>query len=325
MSPDSAPARNPARDEFAGASPRQIAKRLFHATRPKFYPASILPVIAGTAWGYKVSGAFDAGIFLLALLATICVHAAANVLNDVGDDSGGTDRVKEDRIYPYTGGSRFIQTGIMSPANMASLGITLLAVAAIAGVVLLLAKGPMVLAFGLTGVALAVLYSLGPVRLSGLGIGEMAIGVGFGVIPISGAAWLQSDVINIDAFCFSLPISAWVTAILLINEVPDIGPDGRTGKRTLPVRLGLRGTRVVYMGLHVLALAAIIYMTATGSLPIATPLLPLALLYPGYKASTAIARGIEDRNGMRRAIEATLGIHTLGALWLSACALYSAA
>ncbi len=325
MSSDSAPARNPARDEFAGASPRQIAKRLFHATRPKFYPASILPVIAGTAWGYKVSGAFDAGIFLLALLATICVHAAANVLNDVGDDSGGTDRVNEDRIYPYTGGSRFIQAGIMSPANMASLGITLLAVAAITGVVLLLAKGPLVLAFGLTGVALAVLYSLGPARLSGLGIGEIAIGMGFGVLPISGAAWLQSDVINIDAFCFSLPISAWVTAILLINEVPDIGPDGRTGKRTLPVRLGLRGTQVVYLGLHVFALVVIIYMTATTLLPVATPLLPLALLYLACKASTAIARGIEDRDGMRRAIEATLGIHTLGALWLSACALYSAA
>ncbi len=93
----------------------------------------------------------------------------------------------------------------------------------------------------------------------------------------------------------------------------------------MPVRLGLRGTRVVYMGLHVFALAAVIYMTATGSLPIATPLLPLALLYLGYKASTAIARGIEDRDGMRRAIEATLGIHALGALWLAACALYSAA
>lgn len=324
MSSESFSANDPVAEDFAGASPLQIARRLFHATRPKFYPASILPVLAGTAWGVRVSGAFDVGIFLLALLATICVHAAANVLNDVGDDSGGTDRVNEDRIYPYTGGSRFIQTGIMSPANMASLGITLIVVAAIAGVVLLLAKGPMILSFGLAGVALAVLYSLGPARLSGLGIGEIAIGVGFGVLPITGGAWLQSGVVDLDSFLFSLPISAWVIAILLINEVPDIGPDGQTGKRTLPVRLGLGGTRIVYLGLHVFALAAVVYMTAASLLPLATPLLPLALLFVACKASTAIRRGIEDRDGMRRALEATLGIHMLGALWLCASTLYVA-
>jgi 1,4-dihydroxy-2-naphthoate octaprenyltransferase len=323
MPSENVPASNPAVDELLGDTPGQVARRLFHATRPKFYPASALPVIAGTAWGFHVSGTFDAGIFLLALLATICVHAAANVLNDVGDDSGGTDRVNEDRIYPYTGGSRFIQTGIMSATNMAALGITLLAVAAIAGLVLLLAKGPMVLAFGMTGVTLAVLYSLGPIRLSGLGIGETAVAIGFGVLPVTGAAWLQSGTINADSVLFSLPISAWVTAILLINEVPDIGPDGDTGKRTLPVRLGLGGTQFLYLGIHFFALAAIIYMTVTGSLPLATPLLPLALMFLAWKAAAAIRQGLEDRVGLRRAIESTLGVHTLGSLWLCGAVLYA--
>jgi 1,4-dihydroxy-2-naphthoate octaprenyltransferase len=324
MSSENLPASSPVLDDFAGDGARQVARRLFHATRPKFFPASVLPVLAGTAWGFKVSGTFDPGIFLLALLATICVHAAANVLNDVGDDSGGTDRVNEDRIYPYTGGSRFIQTGIMSAANMAALGITLLAAAAIAGLVLLLAKGPMILAFGLTGVALAVLYSLGPVRLSGLGIGETAVAAGFGVLPVMGAAWLQSGVVNGESLLFSLPISAWVAAILLINEVPDIGPDGDTGKRTLPVRLGLGGTAMLYLGIHVIALATVIYLTVVGLLPLATPLLPVALLFLAYKASTAIRQGLQDRTGMQRAIEGTLAIHTLGSLWLCAAVLYAA-
>jgi 1,4-dihydroxy-2-naphthoate octaprenyltransferase len=280
---------------------------LLHATRPKFFPASILPVLAGTAWGFKVSGTFDAAIFMLALLATVCVHAAANVLNDVGDDSGGTDRCNEDRIYPYTGGSRFIQTGIMAAANMARLGITLLAIAAIAAVALLLARGPMILAFGLTGVALGILYSLGPIRLSKLGIGEAAVAVAFGVLPVTGAAWLQSGLIDADSLLFSLPISAWVAAILLINEVPDIGPDGATGKRTLPVRLGLHGTATLYIGIQLLALVVVIYMTVVGSLPLASPLLPFALLFLAAEAATAIRRGLQDRDGMRRAIETTLG------------------
>jgi 1,4-dihydroxy-2-naphthoate octaprenyltransferase len=252
------------------------------------------------------------------------VHAAANVLNDVGDDSGGTDRVNEDRIYPYTGGSRFIQTGIMSAANMARLGITLLAVAAIAGLVLLLAKGPVILAFGLAGVALGVLYSLGPIRLSGLGIGETAVAIGFGVLPVTGAAWLQSGVVNGESLLFSLPISAWVAAILLINEVPDIDPDGQTGKRTLPVRLGLAGTAMLYLGIHIFAATAVIYLAVIGSLPLAAPVLPVVLLFLAFKASTAIRQGLEDRAGMQRAIEGTLGIHTLGSLWLCAAVLYAA-
>lgn len=324
MPTDTVPATNPIPDDFAGDAPGQVARRLFHATRPKFFPASVLPVLAGTAWGFKVSGAFEPAIFLLALLATVCVHAAANVLNDVGDDSGGTDRHNEDRIYPYTGGSRFIQTGILAATTMARLGVSLLAVAAIAGIVLLLTKGPMILVFGLSGVALAVLYSLGPVRLSGLGIGETAVAVAFGILPVTGAAWLQSGIVDAESLMFSLPISAWVAAILLINEVPDIGPDGATGKRTLPVRLGLNGTAMLYIGIHIFAAAVVIYMTVAGSLPLASPLLPLALLVLAFKSASSIRLGLEDRDDMRRAIEATLGIHTLGSLWLCGLMLYGA-
>ena len=153
-------ATDPIPADFEGDGPRAL-RRLFHATRPKFFPASVLPVLAGSAWGWQAAGAFDATLFALALLATVCVHAGANVLNDVGDDQVGTDRVNTGRIYPYTGGSRFIQTGILAPSTMARLGAGLLAVAMLAGVVLISLKGWMVLYLGLAGVALAVLYSLG--------------------------------------------------------------------------------------------------------------------------------------------------------------------
>lgn len=322
MSTESARPIDPSPAEFTGESAGQIAKRLFHATRPKFFPASVLPVLAGTAWGAQAIGQFDALLFGLALLATVCVHAGANVINDVGDESGGTDRQNTDRIYPYTGGSRFIQTGIMEASGMARLGISLLAVAGLAGMVLLLLKGPTILAFGLAGVALAVLYSVGPVRLSSLGLGELAVAVAFGVLPVVGAAWLQSDLLGSKAVLFSLPISAWVAAILLINEVPDIKADGSTGKRTLPVRLGFPGTASLYLAIHVIALAAVILMSATGQLPIVAPLLPAGLLVLAFKAAASIRAGIEDRAAMTRAIESTLAIHTLGSLWLFACAVY---
>ena len=151
MPSDSAPVAGPTPEALAGRSAAQTCKRLFHATRPNFYPASVLPVVAGSAWGFQASGQFDAVVFALALFATVCVHAGANVINDVGDDAGGTDRVNDDRIYPYTGGSRFIQTGIMSASSMARWGTSLLALAGLAGLVLLMLKGEMILWFGLAG------------------------------------------------------------------------------------------------------------------------------------------------------------------------------
>ena len=322
MSSDSARVAGPAREHFAGASIAQTCKRLFHATRPKFFPASVLPVLAGSAWGMHVAGQFDAVVFALALFATVSVHAGANVINDVGDDAGGTDRQNEDRIYPYTGGSRFIQAGIMSASGMARWGITLLALAALAGLVLLLLKGEMILWFGLAGVLLAVLYSLGPVRLSSIGIGELSVGVAFGVIPVIGAAWLQSGLIDTNVLLFSLPISAWVAAILLINEVPDIAADAATGKRTLPVRFGLTGTAAVYAGIHVFAVMAVVWLTLRGGLPILAPVMPVLLLIMAWRAVAAIREGVANRAAMTSGIEATLGIHTLGSLWLVGCALY---
>ncbi|MCH9695964.1 MAG: 1,4-dihydroxy-2-naphthoate octaprenyltransferase [Gammaproteobacteria bacterium] len=325
MSKESVRPVNPLPAEFAGENLARTAKRLFHAMRPKFFPASVLPVVVGTAWGVLVAGGIDIYVFLLALVATVLVHGASNVLNDVGDESNGTDRANEDRIYPYTGGSRFIQTGILTQSSMAWLGAGLLLIAAILGALLIVEKGIVVLYFGLAGVALTVLYSLGPVRLSSIGLGEIAVGIGLGVIPVCGAAWLQGADLGSSLLLFSLPVCLWVTAILLINEVPDIAADGASNKNTLPVRLGLLKTANLYFALHLAAVAVTVYLSFQGALPILAPLVPIGLLALAWRGRAAIGSGIAERERMTQAIEATLGIHTIGCIWLTACAVYQLA
>ena len=206
---------------------------------------------------------------------------------------------------------------------MAQLGITLLLIAALAGAALLIEKGPVVIVFGLIGIALGVLYSLGPVKLSSLGLGETAVAVAFGVLPVSGAAWLQGAAIESSLILYSLPVSAWVAAILLINEVPDIDADGASGKNTLPVRMGLIGTSRLYFTIQLAAAAFIAVLTVQRELPLLAPLAPLALLFLAWRAATAIKTGIENRESMTQAIESTLAIHTVGCLWLTGCALFS--
>ncbi len=322
MSEESVRPLNPLPEEFSGQSMGRRIKRLFHATRPKFFPASVLPVVAGTAYGAAVAGPLDLYIAILALLATMCVHAAANVINDVGD-AEGTDPINEDRIYPYTGGSRFIQTGILTQSTMGRLGIALIVIASLLGLLLIVEKGVGVLIFGIAGIVLTVLYSVGPAKLSGLGLGELAVAVGLGVLPVAGAAWLQGAAIDTALVLFSIPVSIWVAAILFINEVPDMAADQASGKNTLPVRMGLKRSAALYIAAHVAAAAITVYLTIGGHLPLLAPVVPVLLLVLAAKAAAAIRVGVANREQMTAGIEATLGIHTIGCIWLAGCMVYA--
>lgn len=284
------------------------------ATRPRFLTASVLPVLVGTAWGWKSGGTLDLPAALLALLATVLVHAASNVYNDVSDEELGTDRANMTRIPPFTGGSRFIQDGLIGLPDMRRLAAVLALLAAGAGALLALRAGPGVLAFGAAAGGLGLAYSLPGVRLSGQGLGEAAIALAFGALPVTGAAWLQTGALDPEAVLLSLPVSAWVAAIILANEIPDAPSDGATGKRTLAVRLG-RGTPVLHACLQIGAFAGCAGIGVRGLVPAWSLLVPATLLVAGLRASGRLGGG---RVPLERGIRETLGIHAAGCLWLLA-------
>ncbi len=181
-----------------------------------------------------------------------------------------------------------------------------------------------VLWFRVTGLALGMLYSVPPVQLSARGLGEAAVAVAFGTLPVAGAAWLQSGAVDAGALLVSAPVGLWVAAILLINEVPDVDADRATGKRTLVVRLGLDGTRRLYLVVHALALLAVGTTVVGGLLPVLSVVLPVALMGLAVKASRGIRAAPAPAGTLQRAIESTLAIHSLGCLWLVGWVWYAA-
>ncbi len=303
---------------LAGRSPLRVAKRLFLATRPMFISASILPVLLGTASGWRAVGQLDGGVLLIGLAAIACVHAAGNVINDVNDDRGGTDRVNEDRIFPFTGGSRFIQNEIMSRRGMMQWGLALVALGGVLGAVLLAIKGVGLVFFGLAGGALFAGFLMPPLSLETRGLGEAAVGLGFGVLPVITAEWLQAGTVTTGGLLLSLPVALWIANVLLINEVPDARADGGTGKRTLVVILGLDRTRGLYLGLNGLALLAVLVVAGTGVLPPVAIAGPAALFLAALPASRAIGPGSASHAALTRGIKITLVIHAAGTLWLAA-------
>jgi 1,4-dihydroxy-2-naphthoate polyprenyltransferase len=293
-----------------------IRRRLL-ATRPPFLTASALPVVVGTAWGATQAGVVSWWPAVCALLGVVLLHAAANVLNDVGDELGGTDRLNSQRIYPYTGGSRFIQNGVLSVEQMRNWGVTLLTLAVLPGLALLALRGPAILWLGAAGIALGVAYSLRPFALASRGLGEIAVALAFGLLPGVAAAWLQSGRVDGDALWVVLPTTFWVTAILLINEVPDVAADGAAGKRTLPVRFGLAATTVLYRALQLGTVLALGVAVLRELVHPAVLLLPLILAALTWRGATAIEAPGESRQALRAAIELTLRTHALGSLWVA--------
>lgn len=303
-------------------SPVQTARRLFLATRPRFFAASVLPIALGSAWGYRVSGALDLAVLTLAALAVVLIHAGANIFNDVYDDLLGGDRTNEGRIYPYTGGSRFIQNGVLTLGQMRTLGIAGLGLGLALGVILATAKGWPVIGFGAAGVALGLCYSVPPFRLSDRGLGEISVGLAFGVLPVVGSAWLQTGRISLDAAFLSLPVAFWIASVLLINEVPDAESDALAGRRTLAVRLGKDGTRRLYLALHGAA-GLIVAGLAGGGFVAQWLLIVLPVLFvPAWSAGGSIKQAGSDKGPLKRGIETSLAVHALGGVLLAAGVLF---
>lgn len=306
----------PTAQALAGDAPGQVAKRYLLATRPMFLPASVMPVLVGSSVGIAQAGAVDLAAVLLALVAIMGVHGGVNVLNDVCDDANGTDRHNDTRVFPYTGGSRFIQNGVLTAAQMQNWAVLLLGASAACGALLLALKGWPVLWLGLAGIALGVLYSVPPVFLAGRGLGETAVGIGFGLLPVCGSAWLQTGSVGATEILLAVPVSAWVANILLVNEIPDAAADARAGKRTLPVRLGASGAAVVYAGISALAAVA-----GAGLVVVAgyTPwgLIPSLLVLAAGLGTAWQLRRRAGEQPLQAPIQATLAIHTAGCLWLA--------
>ncbi len=306
---------------LAGPGMAAAARRAFLATRPPFFIASAMPVAIGSAWASTVYQRFDGALFGLGLAATVLAHAAANVYNDVGDDLIGADAGNTNRIYPYTGGSRFIQTGLLSRAQMSRLAVGLATAALLLGALLAVMRGPGVILLGVMGLGLGLLYSLPGAQLSARGIGEAAVAIAFGALPVLGALWLQTGSIDSGAVLICIPVGAWAATILIINEVPDLEADRGAHKFTLVVRWGVRGARWIYWGLTVVALVASGAAILQHALPLWYALAALALASLGLKAALGISTEPAARPRLKHSIELTLAIHALGCIALLAAIL----
>ena len=99
---------------------------LVGATRPAFLSVTLVGILLGLSSAYADGHFRSIVLAALTLLFALVAHAGANVVNDYYDALSGCDAANTERIFPFTGGSRFIQDGRLSTRQTALLAYWLL-------------------------------------------------------------------------------------------------------------------------------------------------------------------------------------------------------
>jgi 1,4-dihydroxy-2-naphthoate octaprenyltransferase len=236
---------------------------LMEAVRAPFLTATLAPILVGTALAWR-AGPLDWTAAVLALVGAACFHLGTNTLNDYFDQDADAANPTP---TPFTGGSRVIQRGLVSPRTMLGLSLLLFGVGVGIGILLATWVGWGLLWLGLAGFLLGVAYTAPPLKLAHRGLGELATAAGFGPIMVLGAYHVQTGSYAAAPAAASIPLAALIAAVLYVNEFPDVEGDAKVGKDTLVVRLGVERAVTGYGLLLVLAYAGIVGAVVAGILP----------------------------------------------------------
>ncbi len=238
------------------------------ALRVPFLTASIIPVLLGTVIAWFATGTLYWGFFLLAMLAGLLAHMGTNVINDYTDHKSGNDEVNREFVRPFSGGSRVIQLGLLTPLEVLLGGAIFFLLSAVIGFYLAWTRGPLILVFGAIGFISGMFYTGGFLNWAKRGVGELLVGLNFGVLMTLGAYYVQTQSLSWVPVIAAIPVSLLIAAVLYINEFPDYTADKQVGKSTLVVRLGRERGVILYALIMAGVYLSIGVGVATGFLPL---------------------------------------------------------
>ena len=296
------------------------------AARAPFFTGAAVPVFVGISVAWYATHNIDWPLAGLTLLGMLLLHAAANLANDYYDHLSGGDAANTEFASPFTGGSRVIQQGLLSPRKILAAAALCIGLASLIGVYLFTVRGPVIIALGLIGIGGGYFYTAPPFRFAYRGFGELFIGLNFGVLPTLGAAFVQTGADKFrlalaPALIASIPVALLIIAILWINQFQDMNADAQVGKRNWVVRLGRKRASVVYAAMMLATYAVIAGGVAAGVLPPPAMLGLLALPIAIGGIRTAL-RSYDDIPNLTPANAATIGAHlvtgvllTIGIAW----------
>lgn len=244
----------------AGRSPVPVVARATFGdwvggARIRTLPLAIAPVLLGTAAAHAAAG-FEGWHWVRALLClaiALGLQIGVNYANDYSDGVRGTD---DYRVGP----SRLTGSGAAKPKTVLAVALVFFAIAAIAGVtVVILSQHYWLLAIGAVCVLAAWFYTGGKHPYGYYGLGELFVFVFFGIVATAGTTYVQVGTVNLESWIAGVAAGSLASAVLMANNLRDLEQDRRAGKRTLSVLIGSLASRILFTVLILLPFAILIF------------------------------------------------------------------
>lgn len=227
-------------------------KAWIEAMRLHTLPVSVAGVVTSAGCAAYYHG-FSTLPFVICLLFAVGAQIVSNFANEYFDFRNGLDRKGRE------GFRRGVTEGDISPEAMKRATFGLLAAVCLIGCSLIYWGGWWLIAVGIAVALFALAYSTGPYPLSHHGLGEIAVVVFFGFVPVVFSTYVQTQ--SWEMMPVTLPLSLAIGVmganVLVVNNYRDIDDDRAAGKRTLAVRWGRRAMQRLYLANGFLALLLI--------------------------------------------------------------------
>ena len=187
---------------------------------PRFWVASTVPMLVGTALAYGMTGKFNFYWFIISLVGLYFIEIGKMAANELVDYLTGVDlAVAADHLTPFSGGrNRVIINGRLQIRDVLIITVVMLTLGGLVGLYITFFHEPRIFYIGTAGLFLAAAYSLPPFKFSYRGLGEIAVGLAFGPLIVSGAFVVQTHFFTEEVLLVSLPIGFLITNVLFINQ-----------------------------------------------------------------------------------------------------------
>lgn len=242
--------------------------------RLRTLPVSIAGVLAGDACALHFHS-FKWLPATICLIFALLAQITSNFANEYYDYKNGIDTPGRE------GFRRGVTEGDISPRAMRNATYLTLAAACLIGLSLIYWGGWWLLAVGAFIAVFAIAYSAGPWPLSHHGMGDLAVFLFYGIIPVSLTAWLQTGFWQMWPLLPAIPVAIGLMSInvLIVNNYRDYEADRRVGKHTTVVIFGRRALAAFYLA-DIVAAASLIFATLVYANPL-TWLVPFVHIATG--------------------------------------------
>lgn len=209
--------------------------------RLRTLPVSIAGVLGGLACALAF-GRFEVLPFIICLVFAIVAQIVSNFANEYYDYKSGID--KKGR----KGFRRGVTEGDISPKTMKTVTFALLAIDCAIGCSLIIWGGWWLIFVGLFIAVFALAYSAGPFPLSRIGLGDLAVVIFYGIVPVVFTCYVISGTLShlMQTIPVGIALGLLADNVLIVNNYRDESDDKEAGKLTTVVIFGRKIMLAVY-------------------------------------------------------------------------------